>query len=273
MPELPEVETVKNTLKRKILNKKIKNVRVFYDNIVAYPNVLEFKNNMVGKTIIDIDRLGKWLIFNLDGYYLLSHLRMEGKYFYRNVNDEVNKHEHVSIIFEDGLDLRYQDTRKFGRMYLVKKEELFQNTPLSKIGLEPWDDKLTKDYLKEKYKNKKLSIKTLLLDQEIIAGLGNIYANEVLFLSKINPHRKANDLSDIELQSIIDNSRIVLEEAIKKGGTTIRSYTSEEGVTGLFQNDLYVHQREKENCKFCGNKIIRDKINGRSSFYCPKCQK
>jgi len=98
MPELPEVETVKNTLKRKILNKKIKNVRVFYDNIVAYPNVLEFKNNMVGKTIIDIDRLGKWLIFNLDGYYLLSHLRMEGKYFYRNVNDEVNVGQSIGTV-------------------------------------------------------------------------------------------------------------------------------------------------------------------------------
>ncbi len=273
MPELPEVETVKNTLKRKVLNKKIKEIRVFYPKIIEYPDIDILKKEIVGKKIIDIDRLGKWIIFNLEDYYLLSHLRMEGKYFYKNINDPIEKHEHVSIIFEDGLDLRYRDTRKFGRMYFVKKDELFKNTPLSKLGLEPWDDKLDFKYLKEKYHNKSLPIKTVLLDQEIITGIGNIYADEILFLSRINPHKKAKELNDNELKNIIKYTRKILEEAIKKGGTTIRSYTSEEGVTGLFQNDLLVHAKEKEKCPNCDNIIVREKINGRSAYYCPKCQK
>ncbi|HPE14992.1 MAG TPA: DNA-formamidopyrimidine glycosylase [Bacilli bacterium] len=273
MPELPEVETVKNTLKKHILGKEIKEIKVYYPKIIEYPSVKELQAQIKNKKIIDIDRLGKWIIFNLGDYYLLSHLRMEGKYFYKTENDPILKHEHISIIFKDGLDLRYKDTRKFGRMYFVKKDELFQHTPLSKLGFEPWDDKLDIKYLKDKYKNKSLPIKTVLLDQSIIAGIGNIYADEILFLSKINPHKEAKSLRNKELNEIIVNTRKVLEEAIKEGGTTIRSYTSEEGVTGLFQNNLLVHKREKEKCKVCGNLIIREKINTRSTYYCPKCQR
>ncbi len=273
MPELPEVETVKNTLKRKILNKNIKEAKVFYPKMIAYPKIEEFLKLIKNTKIIDIDRLGKWLIFNLDNYYLLSHLRMEGKFFYKNTKDPILKHEHLTITFDDDSQLRYQDTRKFGRMYLVEKDKLFTNTPLSKIGLEPWDDKLNIDYLKEKYQNKIIPIKTLLLDQSIIAGIGNIYADEILFLSKINPYKKGKDLNNKELQNIIDNTKVILEEAIKKGGTTIRSYTSDEGITGLFQNDLLVHKKEKEKCPNCSNIIVREKINGRSTYYCPICQK
>lgn len=273
MPELPEVETVKNTLKRHILGREIKCIKVYYPKIIEYPSVDELEKNIKGKKVVDIDRLGKWIIFNLGDYYLLSHLRMEGKYFYKTENDPISKHEHISIIFKDGLDLRYKDTRKFGRMYFVKKEELFQNTPLSKLGLEPWDDRLDATYLKDKYTGKKLPIKTVLLDQEIIAGIGNIYADEILFLSRINPHREAKSLKEDELNKIIFNTRKVLEEAIKEGGTTIRSYTSEEGVTGLFQNNLLVHKREHEKCRICGNIILREKINTRSTYYCSECQK
>lgn len=272
MPELPEVETVRKALKRKILNKKIINVEVFYPKVVEYPSVEEFKKVLIGRKIVDIKRYGKWLIFDLDGYYLLSHLRMEGKYIYRNKDDEIGKHEHVSILFDDNLDLRYRDVRKFGKMFLVKKDDLYTLTPLSKLGLEPWDKKLDSNYLKSKYKNKRLPIKTVLLDQSIITGIGNIYADEILFLSKINPHKITSEITEKEMESIIKNTRLVLEKAIEKGGTTIRSYTSEEGVTGLFQNDLLVHKRENEKCYKCGSIIKRDKINGRSSYYCPKCQ-
>ena len=272
MPELPEVETVRKALKKKLLNKRIIDVEVFYPKIVEYPSLEEFKETLIGKKIVDITRYGKWLIFDLDEYYLLSHLRMEGKYIYRKKGDPIEKHQHVSIIFDDNLDLRYQDVRKFGKMFLVKKEDLYTKTPLSKLGLEPWDNKLDTNYLDSKYKNKKLPIKTVLLDQSIITGIGNIYADEILFLSKINPHREASKITKKEKEEIIKNTKLVLEEAIEKGGTTIRSYTSEEGVTGLFQNDLRVHKRENEKCYKCGTIIKRDKINGRSSYYCPKCQ-
>ena len=148
MPELPEVETVKETLKKQILNKKIIDVQVYYNNIIAYPKVEEFINNLKEQTIIDIKRRGKWLMFELNDYYLLSHLRMEGK-FYIKTNEPLSKHQHVVFKFEDE-ELRYQDTRKFGKMYLYKKDEVYNNKPLNELGYEPFDDNLNVKYLKEK---------------------------------------------------------------------------------------------------------------------------
>ena len=273
MPELPEVETVKEVLKTKVLGKKNKNVNIYYSKIVEYPTNDEFIKSLIGETINDIKRRGKWLMFELDNYYLLSHLRMEGKYNYKSNEIEIGKHEHVQITFTDNMDLRYQDTRKFGRMYLYPKEGIFDKHPLSDLGLEPWNEELKVNYLKEKYKTKKKEIKTILLDQSIIVGIGNIYADEILFLSKINPYKRANELKKEELQNIIDNTKIVLEQAIKEGGTTIKSYTSSEGVHGRFQQMLNVHQRKGEKCLTCGTEIEKVVIGGRGTYYCPKCQK
>lgn len=273
MPELPEVETVKETLKRKVLNKKIVEVIVRYDGIIEYPSVNEFTINLKEQTIKDITRLGKWLIFELSDYYLLSHLRMEGKYFLKDNKLEYTKHEHVIFKFSDNTDLRYQDTRKFGKMLLVDKDKLYEARPIKELGLEPWDKSLTKEYLKEKYSKKRLPIKTVILDQSIITGIGNIYADEVLFLSKINPLTKVNLLLDDDLDNIINNTKKVLEKAISEGGTTIRSYTSDLGVTGRFQNELYVHCRENEKCLECGNIITKIKVGGRGTYFCPSCQK
>ena len=270
MPELPEVETVKETLKKQILNQKILDVVVNYPNIIEKPSVEEFIEKIKNQTIIDIKRRGKWLLFELNDYYLLSHLRMEGKYYIKNFNDEVTRHQHVIFKFKD-FELRYNDTRKFGRMYLLDKNSAYDTKPLNELGYEPWDDKLNSQYLKEKYKNKKLPIKSVLLDQSIIVGIGNIYADEVLYLSKINPYKKASILDDNELNSIIKNTKIVLEKAIKLGGTTIKSYTSSEGVHGRFQNELLVHT--KEECPHCHKKITKVKINGRGTYYCENCQK
>jgi len=271
MPELPEVETVKNTLKKLVLNKKIVDVNIIYNNIIEYPDIEEFKNNLINQTINDIKRRGKWLMFELSDYYLLSHLRMEGKYIIRNKNDEFNKHEHVEFIFDDDTSLRYKDTRKFGKMYLYKKDEVFNNKPLNELGLEPWDELLTINYLKEKLKNKKLPIKTLLLDQSIIVGMGNIYVDEVLYKSNLNPLKKVIELTDNDYKNIIENCKITLEKAIELGGTTIRTYESSEGVHGLFQNELLVHG--KEICQNCKIKIEKIKVGGRGTYYCPNCQK
>lgn len=271
MPELPEVETVKETLKTKILNKTIDKVEIFYNNIVEFPTNDEFIKNLVNQTIKDIKRRGKWLMLELDDYYLLSHLRMEGKYNIKDKDEPREKHEHVVFYFKDGETLRYRDTRKFGRMHLIKKEDVYNSRPLNELGLEPWDENLTKEYLKDKFKNKKLPIKTLLLDQSIITGIGNIYDDEILFLSKINPTRTPSTLTDRDLDNIITNTKIVLERAIKLGGTTIRTYTSSEGVHGRFQNELLVHT--KKTCPDCNNDLEVIKINGRSTYYCNKCQK
>ncbi len=272
MPELPEVETVRHALENKLKNKTIKSINILYPNIFEGQNINVITEKIKDNKINSIKRRGKWLIFELDNYYLLSHLRMEGKYLYRDIKAPIEKHEHVIFNISNEFELRYKDVRKFGKMYLVNKNELEKEKHLSKLGLEPWDTNLSSSYLKEKYKNKKIPIKKVLLDQNIIVGIGNIYADEILFLSKINPFKNASDLNDKELNNIINNTKIILDNAIKKGGTTIRSYTSEEGVTGRFQNDLYVHSREGLKCLKCSNIIKKDKIGGRSTYYCEICQ-
>lgn len=273
MPELPEVETVKESLKCRLVGRKIKNVNILWDNIIAYPSKEEFIKDINDKIIIDIKRRGKFLLFDLDDYYLLSHLRMEGKYFFKNHGDEINKHEHVIFDLDNDDELRYMDTRKFGKMYLIKKEDIDKIGPLKDLGLEPWDNNLNSEYLINKYKNKRLPIKTVLLDQSIIVGIGNIYADEILFLSKINPLKKCNLLNKEECEKIIKYTKEVLENAIKMGGSTIRTYSSVDGVHGLFQNELLVHGKDKGACPDCNNKIEKIRIGGRGTYYCPKCQK
>lgn len=273
MPELPEVETVRQSLKLRLIGRKIISCEVYHDNIIEYPSVLEFKKNIINQSFLDIERYGKWLVFVLNDYYLLSHLRMEGKYFFRDKGEKLYKHEHVVFGLDNGLEFRYMDVRKFGKMHLIKKEDIDKIGPLLELGLEPWDDRLDISYLKEKYKSKKLPIKSVILDQSIIAGIGNIYANEILFASGINPMKKACELDDNELSKIISNTRIILKKAISLGGSTIHSYTSVDGVTGLFQQELKVHMREGEKCISCGNTIVKIVVGGRGTYYCPHCQK
>lgn len=267
MPELPEVETVKNVLKKDLINLKIVNVLVNYEPMIK-TNVDEFKKNLIGEIILDIKRYGKWLVFETTNFCLVSHLRMEGKYYYTD-DSKIDKHIHVIIEFNNHKYLKYKDTRKFGVMYLVKKDKLFIDTPLNKLGPEPFSDKVNVFYLKEKFQVNK-PIKTVLLDQEIMSGLGNIYDDEVLFKSRIHPLKKAKSLTDLEINNIIESSRSILSEAIKLGGTTIRSYTSSLGVEGSYQDKLLVHT--KEICKVCKNKIKVIKVGGRSTYYCPNCQ-
>lgn len=271
MPELPEVETVKETLKHNVIGKIIEEVYIYHNNVIEYPTVEELKEQIKNEKIINIHRRGKWLMFELNNYYLLSHLRMEGKYFIRENDEPKLLHELVKFHFSDGTSLRYHDTRKFGKMHLIEKEKVWERKPFSELGLEPWDKELTANYLKEKYRGKKIPIKTALLDQSIITGIGNIYADEILFLSLIHPLKPCSNLTEKEREQIIMNTKKVLEHAIKLGGTTIRTFESSEGVHGLFQNELYVH--EQKNCPKCDSEIIKMKVGGRGTYYCMKCQK
>ncbi|MGM9835050.1 MAG: DNA-formamidopyrimidine glycosylase [Bacilli bacterium] len=271
MPEIAEVETVRRTLQKRILNKKIKNVNVLYEKMIE-SNLSVFKTKLIGLEFKDILRKGKWLIFDLGDYYLTSHLRMEGKYFIKSSDEKIEKHEHIIFSFVDGTDLRYHDTRKFGKMCLIKKEDINDYEPIKKQGYEPGSKELTNDYLYQSFKDKNIPMKTLLLDQTIISGLGNIYADEVLFASGINPLKKGKELNIKECEKIVKSSKEIIAEAISKGGTTIRSYTSSLGVTGSFQQSLKVHKREGEKCYNCGTIIERIKVGGRSTYFCPKCQ-
>ncbi len=273
MPELPEVETVRRTLNNLILNKEIRDIDVYYDRMIRTNTTKEFKDILENRVLKDIGRYGKYLLFHFDEITLVSHLRMEGKYFIKDLDMPKEKHEHVIFYFKDGTTLRYHDTRKFGTMDIVKTKDLFkENSPLSNLGLEPFDEKANLTYLKHKIKNRKTPVKGLLLDQSVLTGLGNIYVDEVIFLSNLHPETPVNLLTDNDLENILENSMKVLNKAISLGGTTIRSYTSSLGVTGRFQNELYVHMRKDEECKICHTKIEKIKVVGRGTYICPNCQ-
>ena len=273
MPEKPEVITVAKKLKMHLLNRRFIKVDIYHNNIIAGIKVEDFKEKLINQTIHDIDTRGKFIVFKLDDYCLLVHLRMEGKFFYRTKEDPLSKHEHVVFTMDNNQEVRYHDVRKFGKMYLIKKNEVENTKPLSDLGFEVWDKNLTSAYLNDKFKNKNLPIKTVLLDQSIITGIGNIYDDEILFLSKIHPLTKAKKKKKKELNDIIKYSVEVLDKAIKEGGTTIRSYTSEEGVHGLFQHSLKVHNHANDPCPECKTKIEKIKVGGRGTYFCPTCQK
>lgn len=273
MPELPEVETVRRTLNNMILGRTIESIDIHYSKIIKDVSTTEFKKILIGKTLRDIDRYGKYLIFIFDDIALISHLRMEGKYFIKNKSDSLEKHEHICFNFTDGSSLRYHDVRKFGTMDIRKLDKIYTSLPIKKLGFEPYDKRMTLKHLKGKLENRHRAIKTCLLDQTIITGLGNIYVDEVLFLSKLHPERLANTLKKKDIENIIKSSTSVLHKAIKLGGTTIRSYTSSLGVTGRFQNELNVHMKKGEPCPACSTPIEKKKVNGRGSYYCPRCQK
>ena len=273
MPEKPEVITVSNSLRPRLVGKKITGCNVYWDNIIAYPTTDEFKKKVIGQKILDVTTRGKFIKVLLDRDVLLIHLRMEGKFFFRKLSVPIVKHEHVEFILDEDTSFRYHDVRKFGKMYLISKAMVDKVKPLSELGVEFDARNLTKEYLYEKIHNKKLPIKTVLLDQSIITGIGNIYDDEILFRSGISPYRKSCDISLEECDEIIKNTRLVLSEAIKKGGTTIKSFTSSEGVHGLFQNELLVHGKKNDKCPVCGSRIEVCRIGGRGTYYCTKCQK
>lgn len=276
MPELPEVETVRRTLVYQILNEQIKDVKVYYDKIIENVSTNEFINKLKGERLIKINRYGKYLIFIFEHVSLVSHLRMEGKFFLKKSTEPKNIHEHIIFEFVSGNSLRYHDTRKFGKMALILStdmETVMKYPTLQKLGVEANSDNLNALYLYDKIKNKTESIKQALLNQEIIAGLGNIYVDEVCFLSKIHPATSCKYLTIDDASNIVKNSKEVLEKAISEGGTTIRSYTSSLGVTGRFQQSLHVHTLVGKPCEVCHTVIEKQVVGGRGTYFCPNCQK
>ena len=271
MPELPEVETVRATLKPRLLGLKITGVEVYHHKMIAPLDVKTFQKHLIGKTIEDIKRRGKYLLFYLGEMVLIVHLRMEGKFFIKSPDALKLKHEHIIFTLSNGVTLRYDDVRKFGTFTLVKAQELYHSLPLKKLGFEPGEDELTVNYLKSKLKSKR-QIKTVLLDQTIILGLGNIYVDEVLFCAKINPTKLAYKVTKKEALKIIECSKSVIKKAVQLGGSSIRSYTDSLGVTGRFQNELNVHMQENTPCKVCQTPIKKIKVSQRGTYYCPQCQ-
>ncbi|MGG3941307.1 DNA-formamidopyrimidine glycosylase [Peribacillus psychrosaccharolyticus] len=273
MPELPEVETVRRTLEQLVIGKTIKDVEIYWPKIIKAPEPVEqFSDALIGQTIHEIGRRGKFLIFQLDDYSLVSHLRMEGKYAVYPESEPRDKHTHVVFTFTDGYQLRYRDVRKFGTMHLFKKGEEVFKMPLLHLGPEPLSDEFTIADLSMKLAKTNRKIKSVLLDQTVVVGIGNIYVDESLFRAGIHPERMASSLTLDEITRIHGEVKLTLAEAVEKGGSTIRSYVNSQGQIGMFQLELFVYGRKGEPCKRCGTPLEKLVVGGRGTHICPVCQ-
>ncbi len=270
MPELPEVETVVRTLEKQIGNATISDVHVLHVPIVK-GDIGRFVETLKGHTIRSYKRRGKYLLFELDNVCLVAHLRMEGKFFIYSEETNPSKHDHLIISLNDGREVHYNDVRKFGRFEICPLPVDYKS--FKDLGPEPLEDSFNVNYCESELRLRTKCIKSTLLDQVFVAGIGNIYADEILFRSRIHPLIPCFLLSKKEIRRLTKNTKLILSEAIKAGGSTIRSYTSSLGVTGLFQNSLSVYGRKGELCPRCSSKIKKIEVGGRGTHFCPNCQK
>ena len=275
MPELPEVETVRRSLLPVVLNKRIEAVEVPYERIVQQMEIATFQGQLLGQSFLDLSRRGKYLIFSLErGLELVAHLRMTGKLIYYS-DSGIPQAKHTSAIFNFGSqgELRFEDVRKFGTLDLVREGEYTQIKGLDTLGVEPLSQDFTWQFLEDAVKNRSAKIKGFLLDQRHIAGLGNIYVDESLFMAQIHPERTAQSLKRAEIKRLHQAIQEVLTEAILGQGTTLRDYRTGYGREGSFQNRLQIYGKKGEKCPRCGVDLEHKKVAGRTSHYCPACQR
>ena len=276
MPELPEVETIRRSLLPILTGKRIKNVEILNPVVIESQNPQAFIE-LAGAEITDINRRGKYLLFAIEhqqqSLIMVAHMRMTGKLLYDSKIRDLAKHEHVRFIFDDDSQLAFEDVRRFGRLWLVDKDALGDVGGLNTLALEPLDDDFTVEYLSENLKHKKKStVKGTLLDQHIVAGLGNIYVDEVLYAAGVHPERKTATLTAKEIADLVAAMKRILNTAIENRGTTFRDYVDGNNEKGDMQNFLQIFLKEGEPCPKCGAVIERIKVVGRSSYFCPSCQ-
>lgn len=265
MPELPEVETITRELSRAIVGKKLSKFSVFDTAKMTQPRLV------LPQRIISVRRRGKFIILDLNGGpSCFIHLRMTGGLFTKSEQSNMarHKHERARFYFHDGSALIFHDVRRFGTIEWRKKEQ-----PLPQLGIEPLSRQFTAQAFGQLLKNKTQAVKSSLLNQKLIAGIGNIYADESLWSAKIHPKRIASTLSVREVRELVRAVRHVLREAIKKGGSTLRDYRRIDGGSGSYQKSRKVYGREGGKCLRCGGKIKRIRVGGRSSYFCPVCQR
>jgi len=275
MPELPEVETVRRGLQEKLAGATIKAVKVLRPASVGYPGTDEFSRLLKGRKFNQVSRRGKYLLLNLsEDTGMVAHLRMSGRLLVMNAGAPEPAHVRIRLSLNDGRKLIFDDTRVFGRLWCVPSGLMFEDVvpSLKLLGPEPLEG-LDPEHLRSSFSGKIQCIKTALLDQTIIAGIGNIYADESLHRAGINPTRAAGDLSKAELKKLSTGIVIVLSNAIEAGGSTLRDYTDASGVNGNYQHEALVYGRKDEPCRKCKSSIQRIKLNGRSTHFCPKCQR
>lgn len=272
MPELPEVETVRQILiKTGIIGKTIQKVEIYKNKLIKETTEKEFIDLLSGQTIHKIERKGKWLFFMLDTHVLISHLGMTGKYF---VDEKLLGSEKKKIIFclGDSQELIYCDSREFGNFRLQALDIYQQLEPYKNIGLDLLNEQVSAEYLFSCYQKRKVPIKIALLDQNIISGIGNIYASEILFAAKIHPLKKTNELTYQEIEKIISLAQSILKEALKLGGTSAFDFINPLAKKGKYQSKLKVYARTKKPCYVCTSLIEDKEINSRNTFFCTQCQ-
>jgi formamidopyrimidine-DNA glycosylase len=289
MPELPEVEVVKRSLNNKVQNLIIKKVKI-NDSKLRYRIHKNELRKIIGLRIKKIERRSKFLLFFFNkNITMLVHLGMTGKFFFINQKKEKiktsfyynidykkdKKHDRVEIFLNKNLKLIYNDVRKFGFIKLLNSTNLNSNLHLNNLGPEPLENEFNYNYFKEYTKGKSRTIKDILMDQRFVSGVGNIYANEILFSSKIKPFRKVKTLKTFEIEKIIKFTKKILNNSIKLGGSSIKDFSSSDGKKGSFQQHFNVYGKKGEICSNinCKNKIIKSVISNRATFFCSECQK
>lgn len=279
MPELPEVETIRRGLEKEVLHKRIIDVQINLPRLIK--NLLEnqFKKRLTGSFIKTIKRRGKYLLCLLNMKdCLIFHLGMSGLLLYlgkdmRTIPKIKEKHNHLSISFEDASKMIYNDVRQFGKIWLIREGEKLP--AIESLGWEPLDDKFTYQIFFDLFRNKKVGIKSLLMNQKYITGIGNIYANEALFQAGIHPQRKSDSLTDQELQKLYFAIKDTLKRAILCDGTTMadESYRNIWGKPGNFAEHILIYGKKNGHCPICGNPLSLIRIENRSTFVCTACQK
>lgn len=286
MPELPEIEIVKRSLSKMIDKAKIIDIKIMNKNL-RYKIPHTFSKNLIGEKILKISRRSKYLIFHFEKKLLLAHLGMSGKFLLKKSHDNTifktsfyydlnvqQKHNHIYFKLSNGLILIYNDVRRFGFFKLYNNTQLNKIKFLKKLGLEPFSTTLNIKYFEKFTQNRKKNIKNLLMDQTFVSGLGNIYVNEALFMSKVKPSRICDSLNKNEIKNLIINIKKILKFSISKGGSSIRNFENTLGKSGNFQQFFHVYGQKNKKCSriSCKGKIKKIVISNRSSFYCNRCQ-
>jgi formamidopyrimidine-DNA glycosylase len=269
MPELPEVETTVRALRPFVVGQTIIGVRNNWPRHIATPTLPELQARIHGTVIQSVDRRAKFLVFTLSQQEtLIIHLRMSGHLSVQAAAAPVDKHVHTVFELDNGQELRFRDQRKFGRVYLVRQPQ----TVLGKLGPEPLDDFFTPQILAQQLNGRRRAIKSVLLEQDVVAGIGNIYADEALYYARVRPTRLTHTLSENEIQQLHQAIQYVLQLGIDREGASIDLYTKPDGSKGEMQQAVAVFRRTGDPCYGCGAPIERIKLGGRSTHFCPHCQ-
>ena len=274
MPELPEIETVKRTLEPLISGAVITDCRISRPELVHHPTAEEYLAAIVGQQIKTTGRRGKFLLIELTGGdTMIAHLRMTGRFLCVEPDAPYLPHTHIVWQLDNGRELRFSDTRRFGCVWLKRRDEIDDFSGIHRLGIEPFDEAFCGAYLREKLGRRRITVKQGILDQTVLAGLGNIYADEVLFAAGIAPARHTDTLDDAEWNAVAEAVCPILSASIARRGTTFSDYLDGEGNKGGNLPYLQAYKRAGQPCKRCGAIMERTKVGGRSTFYCPVCQK